>query len=115
MNDTPHDEATEAEWLYEHREELAGQFEDSEEPQVEIASPLTITTSFRMSQDEAALIRQAAHESGLSQSEWIRSVCVASTQHRQPATAGISELDARRLRGLLEQAEEIVRPASRAS
>jgi len=52
----------------------AGELSDEEgEPvEFEVAGPLLATMSFRVPREEAAAIRAAAHEAGISQSEWIR-------------------------------------------
>lgn len=117
MNRTPREEreAAEAEWLHENRESLREDAENAEEVDFEVARPLAVTTSFRLSPDEAETIREAARTSGLSQSEWIRAVCIAAANHEQAPVTGINAREARKLRGLLEQAEQIVAPATRAS
>lgn len=65
-------EAEEAQWLSEHRVEVDAELDDAEEVEFEIAKPLRVTTSFRMSMEEAESIREAARNANMSQSEWIR-------------------------------------------
>ncbi|MEU6131968.1 hypothetical protein ABZ805_22575 [Saccharopolyspora sp. NPDC047091] len=116
MTRDPHDggASDEAEWVQRHREELEADFDDAEEIVVEVAQPLNVSTSFRMSREEAVAIREAATGAGLSQSEWIRTVCVAAAHRTTAPVAGISAFEARKLRSLLEQAERIVWPATQA-
>lgn len=114
MNEVPHDSAADADWVQQHREELDADFEAAEEVEFDLARPLSVSTSLRMSQEEAKAIRDAADSAGLSQSEWIRTVCVAAANRRQAPVTGISAFEARKLRTLLEQAERIVWPATQA-
>ena len=69
MNGTPREEreAAEAKWLHEDRETLhedrellREDAENAEEVDFEVARPLAVTTSFRLSPGEAETIRQAA-------------------------------------------------------
>lgn len=77
-------EADEAQWLSQHRVEVDAALDDAEEVEFEIAKPLRVTTSFRMSMEEAESIREAAKNANMSQSEWIRSVCVAASRMSLP-------------------------------
>lgn len=59
-----------AEWQYAHRDQLEA--EEGDPVEFEIASQVSVTMSFRLSGTEADAIRKAAHEAGMSLSEWIR-------------------------------------------
>ncbi|QIZ35619.1 hypothetical protein [Saccharopolyspora sp. ASAGF58] len=54
-----------ADWQYAHRDELDEDLENAEEVEVEVVKPLSVTTSFRMSTDEASTLREAVKKSGL--------------------------------------------------
>ncbi|RCW45280.1 hypothetical protein DFQ14_103248 [Halopolyspora algeriensis] len=98
-------EAAEAEWLYEHRNDpdLEG-----EEEEVTVAKPLAVTTSLRMTKEESAAIQQAAQQANMSQSEWIRKVCM--TMAERPSVArevAVVGPQLRRLNDLLREAREV--------
>lgn len=65
-----------ADWQYAHKDELDDDLEDAEEVEVEVAKPLEVTTSFRMTAEEAAFIRSAAKDAKMSVSQWIRQACL---------------------------------------
>ncbi|MGI8309693.1 plasmid mobilization protein [Saccharopolyspora hattusasensis] len=73
-----------ADWQYAHRDELDEDLENAEEVEVEVVKPLSVTTSFRMSTDEASTLREAVRKSGLTQSEWIRQVCLLAAGAQSP-------------------------------
>lgn len=83
-------EAEDAQWLYEHRDELEG-----EDVDFEVAKPLSITFAFRLPPDEAQAIRSAAEAARISVSEFIREACRSTTGAAPP-------LDRARLRRAVE-------------
>jgi hypothetical protein len=77
-------EAADAQWLYDHRDDL-----DGEEVEFEVVKPLSVTFAFRLPEDEANAIRSAAESAGLSVSEFIRSACreAAGAKQENPLAA----------------------------
>jgi uncharacterized protein (DUF1778 family) len=83
-------ESQDAQWLYEHRDELEG-----EDVDFEAVKPASVTFAFRLPPDEAKAIRDAAETAGISVSEFIREACRRTIGATQP-------LDRVRLRRAVE-------------
>lgn len=108
-------EAELAEYHYRHKDDPEL---DGEPVAATIARPLSVTMSFRLPAQEAAAIREASENSGLSQSEWIRAACTAasaSEPRNRPEPDSLSPEQAREVLAALVAAEDIIRPATRAS
>lgn len=74
-------EAERAEFYEQHAGDIMA--DEGEEIPVEHSSaPASVTMSFQVSQEEARLIRKVAKAAGLTQSEWIRSMCVHSSPNQ---------------------------------
>lgn len=107
-------EAELADYHYQHRDDPEM---DGEPVEMSIARPLSVTVSFRLPQEEAATIRAAADESGLSQSEWIRTACAQAALDGAapgPRPGSLSTEQAREVLDALVAAESIIRPAAKA-
>lgn len=78
-----------AHYHYTHRDNPLGDDADLEEIEVEITHPLSVSMSFRLPPEEASAIRNAAEQTGMSMSDWIRGVCSAATKGGTPAHAPV--------------------------
>lgn len=94
-----------AQWQYAHRDELEA--EEGEPVHAEISPQLSVTLSFRVPGSEADAIREAAHEAGMSMSEWIRQACALAAA---PDTAAAQ---AREARDALDEAGRSIQEAKR--
>jgi hypothetical protein len=94
-----------AQWQYAHRDELEA--EEGEPVHAEISPQLSVTLSFRVPGSEADAIREAAHEAGMSMSEWIRQACALA------AAPDAAAAQAREARDALDEAGRSIQEAKR--
>jgi hypothetical protein len=94
-----------AQWQYAHRDELEA--EEGEPVHAEISPQLSVTLSFRVPGSEADAIREAAHEAGMSMSEWIRQACALA------AAPDAAAAQAREARDALDEAGRTIQEAKR--